>query len=196
MTRADSVHSTPPTNTSALPADPTRRRFLTVAAVGSMVSAGTLAAAALTPNDVPQAVTMPAPSLELRAAIGRLARAHEALIVAKANNDEADAMFADWEVKNPKPVSKRGTRKWLKRGCAYHLSVTAPWWQAMMEAEKTFAEAQAAAAGVPIAGLADVQALAACSVIYDHVELARHNRAPIAHVVVQEYFRLGKAVQS
>jgi hypothetical protein len=65
MAKADSVLSTPPTNTSAIdhpmmfpPVDPTRRRFLAVAAVASAVSAGTLAAAALA-LDVPQAVTVP-----------------------------------------------------------------------------------------------------------------------------------------
>jgi hypothetical protein len=53
MTQADCVLSTPPTNTSALdhpmmfpPRDPSRRRFLAVAAVASAVGAGTLAAAA------------------------------------------------------------------------------------------------------------------------------------------------------
>lgn len=56
MTQADSVLSTPPTNT---PVDTTRRRFLAVAAVGSMVGAGSLAYAAAAPNDVPQAVTVP-----------------------------------------------------------------------------------------------------------------------------------------
>ena len=56
MTQADRVHSTPPTNT---PIDTTRRRFLTVAAVGSMIGAGSLAFAAAAPNDVPQAVTTP-----------------------------------------------------------------------------------------------------------------------------------------
>jgi hypothetical protein len=40
------------------PVDPTRRRFLTVAAIASAVGAGTLAAAAMAPN-VPAAVTMP-----------------------------------------------------------------------------------------------------------------------------------------
>src|SRR5476649_2177488 len=66
MTQADSVLSTPPTNTSAIdqpmmfpPRDPTRRRFLAVAAVASVAGAGTLAAAAMAANDVPQAVTMP-----------------------------------------------------------------------------------------------------------------------------------------
>src|SRR5450631_1415390 len=65
MIQADSVLSTPPTNTSAIdhpmmfpPRDPTRRRFLTVAAVGSFVGAGSLAHAALAPG-APQAVTMP-----------------------------------------------------------------------------------------------------------------------------------------
>src|ERR1700682_3479220 len=66
MAKADSVHSTPPTNTSAIdhpmmfpPRDPTRRRFLAVTAVASIVSAGSLAAATQAPNDVPHAVTMP-----------------------------------------------------------------------------------------------------------------------------------------
>jgi len=56
MTQADSVHSTPPTNT---PVDTTRRRFLAVAAFASAAGAGSLAAAAMAPNDVPQAVTIP-----------------------------------------------------------------------------------------------------------------------------------------
>ena len=50
MTRADSVHSTPPTNTSANnppePVDQARRRFITVAAGASVASVGTLAVAA------------------------------------------------------------------------------------------------------------------------------------------------------
>ena len=65
MIQADSVYITPPTNTSALdhpimfpPRDPTRRRFLTTAAVASAVGAGSLAAAAMAEN-VSQAVTVP-----------------------------------------------------------------------------------------------------------------------------------------
>jgi hypothetical protein len=44
MIQADSVHSTPPTNT---PIDTTRRRFLAVAAGASVVSVGALAVAAM-----------------------------------------------------------------------------------------------------------------------------------------------------
>jgi hypothetical protein len=57
MTQADRVLSTPPTNTSAIdhpmmfpPVDPTRRRFLTVAAVASVAGASSLAAAAMAPS--------------------------------------------------------------------------------------------------------------------------------------------------
>jgi hypothetical protein len=56
MTQADSVLSTPPTNT---PVDTTRRRFLAVAAFASVADAGSLAFAAAAPNDIPQAVTVP-----------------------------------------------------------------------------------------------------------------------------------------
>jgi hypothetical protein len=44
MTRADRVHSTPPTNT---PIDTTRRRFLAAAAGASVASVGTMAVAAV-----------------------------------------------------------------------------------------------------------------------------------------------------
>jgi hypothetical protein len=61
MTQADSVHSTPPTNTSALPVDPTRRRFINIAAGGSLVSVGSLVAAAAVPNATPEARHRPDP---------------------------------------------------------------------------------------------------------------------------------------
>jgi hypothetical protein len=63
MAQADSVYITPPTNTSAIdhpmmfpPRDPTRRRFLTVAAGASIASAGALVTAAAMPPSVPAAV--------------------------------------------------------------------------------------------------------------------------------------------
>jgi hypothetical protein len=48
MTQADSVLSTPPTNTSAInPIDPTRRSFIALAASASIISVGSLAAVAM-----------------------------------------------------------------------------------------------------------------------------------------------------
>jgi hypothetical protein len=121
MAKADGVLSTPPTNT---PIDTTRRRFLTVAAGASLVGAGSLAAAAMAPS-IPVAVTSPPASPELRAAIRDLERAHANLKIAQASNEEAEAMWTDWQAQNPQPASKRGTRRWMKRGSAYHQRVTA-----------------------------------------------------------------------
>jgi hypothetical protein len=195
MAKADRVLSTPPTNT---PIDTSRRRFLAVAAVASAVGAGTLAAAARAPNDVPQAVTAPRATQpacpELRVALHDLAKAHTILIGAQATNEEAEAMWSDWEVQNPQPASKRGRRKWISRGSAYHASVTAPSWQILMTAEGVFAAAQTAVASVSITGAADIEAMASASVVYDKVPLARGNRAPIAIMVADEIFRRGMAV--
>jgi hypothetical protein len=195
MTQADRVLSTPPINT---PVDPARRRFLTVAAVGSMVGAGTLAAAAFTPNDVPQAVTVPTvgPSPALRDAIARLAEAHAELEKAIWGENAANDLFEAWVRSHPQPKSKRGKRRWIKQMAAYEREVISADWQALIAAEQTFDAAQTAVAAIPIASTSDLHAMAACSAIYDEVELSRHNRAPIARVVAQEYFRLGKAVQS
>jgi hypothetical protein len=178
--------------------DPTRRRFLTVAAVASMVGAGSLAAAAFTPNDVPQAVTTPSgnSSPALRAAVHRLTEAHRTLIGAQAAEEEAYAMFEDWLAQNPEPKSKRGRRRWIKRMGAYEREVMSADFQALIAVEQAFSEAQEAVAAIPIASAADLHAMAACSAIYDEVELNRHNRAPIARVVALEYLRLGKAVMS
>jgi hypothetical protein len=163
-----------------------------------MVSAGTLAAAAFTPNDVPHAVTVPSGSSSpaLRAGIHRLTEAHTRLIGAQAAEEEAYAMFEDWLAQNPEPKSKRGRRRWIKRMGAYEREVMAAEFQALIDAEQAFSEAQEAVAANPIASAADLHVMAACSAIYDAVELNRHNRAPIARVVAQEYFRLGKAVQA
>jgi hypothetical protein len=104
MTQADSVLSTPPTNTSALdhpimfpPRDPTRRRFLAVAAVASVVSAGTLAAATQAPN-TPQAVTMPIgpdPIHDVIEAHRKAAREHTKAIDLEAAFEEAGGIYGE-----------------------------------------------------------------------------------------------------
>lgn len=77
------------------PVDPTRRRFLTVAAVGSMIGAGSLAAAATAPNDVPKAVTTPThntPDAELTAAVTEIATIDDTITAMhKKYGDDADS---------------------------------------------------------------------------------------------------------
>jgi hypothetical protein len=102
----------------------------------------------------------------------------------------------DWLAQNPEPKSKKGKRRWIKQMGACEREVLSADWQALIAAEQAFDAAQTAVAAIPIAGPADLHAMAACSAIYDEVELNRHNRAPIARAVAQEYFRLGKVVQA
>jgi hypothetical protein len=193
MTQADRVLSTPPTNT---PIDTTRRRFLAVAAVGSIIGAGSLAVAAAMPPDVPQAVTVPQASPELRAAIRQLSATHATLVRAEADLEEVEAIVTDWLAKHPKPTSKRGIRRWIKKTDNYHRATTATVWQAVLTAEQAFEHDQHAVAAVPISGPGDVAALAAASIIFDAVELHTNNRAPIARAVVAQVFKLGKTVLS
>jgi len=88
----------------ALDATPTRRRFLTVAAVGSIVGVGSLAAAAMAPNDVPQAVTIPpAPAIAghdpvfgLIEAHRKAGRDHDAALVEQERLERIGDKAADW----------------------------------------------------------------------------------------------------
>jgi hypothetical protein len=88
MTKADRVLSTPRKTASKIntSVDPTRRRFLAVAAVASAVSAGTLAAATAMDASVPAAVTIsrhstPDPVFGLIEAHRKAGRDHEAALV-------------------------------------------------------------------------------------------------------------------
>jgi hypothetical protein len=71
MTQADRVHSTPPTNTSAInTVDPTRRGFIALAAGASVISVGSLATVAAMPIATaaqPAALALDAELIELGA---------------------------------------------------------------------------------------------------------------------------------
>jgi hypothetical protein len=105
MTQADRVYSTPPTNTSAIdhpmmfpPRDPTRRRFLAVAAVASVVGAGTLAAATAMDQGVPHAVAgIPTSVDPVYAAIEAHSKAYATMQAAFAEHRKAHD-FADAKV--------------------------------------------------------------------------------------------------
>jgi len=193
MTRADRVLSTPPTNT---PIDTTRRRFLTVAAGASFVGAGSLAAAAMAAPGIPVAVTSPPASPGLRAAAAALRDAKDRLTQASAANDRAEALSAAWEARNPMPKSRKGRRRWLKRLNAYREPFIPGVWQALLQADADFAEAQAALAATPVTGMGDLRVMIAAAELYDGIELVRINRAPIARAVVAHIARTAEGAQS
>jgi hypothetical protein len=79
MTQADSVHSTPPTNTSAIPAQSSRRTFLAQAAGGAALGAGLpLPAPAATPDPINAAIERHrAAYATMQAVFAEHTRAHE-----------------------------------------------------------------------------------------------------------------------
>jgi hypothetical protein len=164
MTQADSVHSTPRTNTSARHS---RRSILSGIAAGSIATLAPAVAAAL-----PQG-SAPAVSPSLRTAIDKLGKAYEILLGAQAANDAANELVDVWERENPMPASRRGRKRWWRKHGFHREAMVAQPWQALMKAELVFAQAQVAVALVPIAGVVDLHAMAACASIYDRIELAR-----------------------
>jgi hypothetical protein len=145
---------------------------------------------------VPKAVTVSQASRALRDAIRALDHAHTSLMIAQAANEEAEAIWTDWEPQHPEPASKRGRRRWIRRANIERQALTSKPWQALMRAELVFATAQCEVALVPIiTGPADLHGMAVASAKYDRVELARGNRSPIGLMVATE-LALGSAVQS
>ena len=131
MTQADRVLSTPPTNT---PTDTKRRRFLSVAAAGAVaVIAPTVSARAA--DSLPTSQGMDAASDVLVDALLRL-------IVAQEVYARAEAASTKWEAEHPAPTSRKGGRRWLKRLNTYRETFIPAKWQALMQAEADFADAQ------------------------------------------------------
>jgi hypothetical protein len=135
----------------------------------------------MVPNDVQKAVTVPhgCASPALCDAFRALDKAHKALICAQADNEEAEAMWTDWQRIHPQPRSNRATRKWIKKGSAYHQRLTSPSWQALIRAELVFATAQCEVALVPITGPADLHGMAVASAKFGD----SHRRSACCHVL-------------
>ncbi len=131
-----------------------------------------------------------------RTAARALDAALERLKAATAADDAANELFETWERENPEPESKRGKRRWIKKGNAYHRRVTANSWQVLMGAESDFQAAQIAVAKVPATSLGELQCKATLAFVYDRVPLARRNSAPIARVVAFEFLQLSRGLSS
>jgi hypothetical protein len=185
MAKATRVHSTPSLNT---PIDTNRRRFLTVAAGASV--------AAIAPTVTARAADSLPASQGMDAASDVLADAFLRLIVAQEVYARAEAASEKWEAEHRAPTSKRGRRRWLKRHNAYRETFIPAAWQALMQAEADFAEAQAALAAVPIACMDDFKTLIVSAELYDDIDLNRINRSPISRAVVAYVAEMGRGGQS
>jgi hypothetical protein len=202
MAKADSVYITPPTNTSAIdhpmmfpPRDPTRP----VPRRGRRRQHRRRWHPCRCRCDGPE---RPPGHASGRTEFGLARRnplldeAHAQLVKAKVANTAAWDLSERWELDNPAPESKRGKKRSIRKARAYQLSVSPMPWQALMKAESDFDAAQIAVAMVPAGSAADIHAMAACSIIYDEVDLARRNTAPIGRAVAFELVQLGMAALS
>jgi len=184
------------------PVDPTRRRFLTVAAVGSVASAGTLAAAALTPSDVPRAVTIPpAANPAFRQAMRKMETARRDWTAVREVFEAVMAPVAAWETLNPLPDSNRKRKKWRREhnAVSYTQPINAAW-VTQVEAENAYRTAQREVAQVPAITRADILLKACLAATYDGAELSNRQEGIIAFSLAADIVRLelddGKAVQS
>jgi hypothetical protein len=172
------------------PRDSSRRGFLAISAGAAVV--------AIIPSATALATQAPIMSPAFRNAAEDLAHAFAALAEAREIYDAHEEMYEDWEAANPMPTSRRGKKKWLKRANAFREPMIPIRWQALMQAETDFAAAQDALAAIPPADAGDIRTKMACAALYDAVEIARINRAPIARAVVADLIAQadGKAVRS
>jgi len=170
MTRADCVHSTPPTNA---PIDTTRRRFLAVSGVAAAIGAGSLAAAAMATNDVPKATPV------------RPTQASGCSLLMRPTT-RINGLIAAWDRDNPMPASRRGRRRNIKRAHAYYVAIKGfDVWQAVVAAENDFHDAQEIVADVECFSKEDLNLLVEASLMHDDRDISRGNRAPIARAVVR-----------
>jgi hypothetical protein len=187
--------------------DPTRRRFLTVAAVGSMVSAGTLAAAALRPNDVPQAVTM-TPAARIASAspafapaVRKMAAARQDWTAAREAVENSLAPVRAWEVLNPIPESNRKLKRCAPAAERRELHAVNRRGLAIPSRRgERLPCAQMEVAQIPATSRADILLKACLAATYDAEHLSRHQAGIIAFGLATDIVRLElddrKAVQS
>ena len=178
MTQADSVHSTPPTNTPT-----TRRRFLSNAA-GVAVGGTALALATASPRPA------------LAAPAGALDEAHERLKAAKARFDADDAKLLAWEDNNPEPRGKRAHKLWVRRWKENRGDTVRESWAAQLEAEKHFRTAQMAVAKIDARDMGELALKACLSGVYDKVRLAGGQSAVIGFSVALNLISLTMPVAS
>jgi hypothetical protein len=198
MTQAESVYSTPPTNTPtatrSTPVDWSRRGFLTNAA--TLAAAGTamsLAAPPATAAAAGFALSLPAGRLDgseaspaLRAAALVLQDASDALDAAKAAFDIQDKLAVDWQNQNPAPTGdRRKLKRWHRRARDYReTSAMRLAWDAQIAAEEAFEAAQIEVAKVKPRDMTDLVLKACLAFVFEEpAKLAVGNASIIARSV-------------
>jgi hypothetical protein len=186
-------------NSTAMPVDQTRRRFLSqaasVAAGGAVLALATIptASAAAAPASAPDASKA---SPALRAAARALDEAHERLKAAKARFVADDLKVAEWSRNNPEPLNGRARKRWVRKWREYRDATEYESWQAQLDAEKNFRDAQMAVAKIKPRDMDELTLKACLSGFYDRVQLAGGAQAIIGYSVALDLVSLTNPVQS
>jgi hypothetical protein len=178
--------------------NPARRAFLSKAA--NIAAGGTVLALATIP---PAAATAPASALDptkaspaLREAANALADADEVLKAAKARFTADDAKVSEWEIANPEPKGKRAIKKWRRKWLENRDAVCEDSWQAQLEAEDRFRDAQMAVAKIKPRDMDELALKGCLSGVYDPVRLACGSNAVIGYSVAWDLVKLTMPAQS
>jgi hypothetical protein len=183
-----------PDNSTPMPADQTRRRFLSQAA-GVAAGSTVLALAIIPPAS---ATAAPAGSLDaskaspaLRAAARALDEANDSLKAAKAKFTADDAKVSEWCTNNPEPLNGRALKKWRRKWHAYRDAAEIhESWAAQLKAEDDFRAAQMAVAKIKPRDMDELALKACISAIYDKVYLGRGTEAIVGFSVALDLVSL------
>jgi hypothetical protein len=193
MARADSNNST---------IDPSRRRFVTIAAAASAVSATALAAAAMPVQQACAAFAAPEKTLDatkgspkLRAAVVDLRESHERLEAAKARFVADEAMVPDWDKVHPAPPngSKRARKRWARKWRENRDAACREAWDEQLDAERHFREMQLALARVEPRDMADLELKAAAAFVFDKEGTCYGQTAIVSYGAVLDFLRMRRA---
>jgi hypothetical protein len=196
MAQADSVLSTPPTNT---PITQTRRGFLgrTAAALAAGTAVNVTAIAATRPASAAHAVALDGTkaSQELKNLVDVLHTADEASNATQAAFDAEYDLYRAWVKKNPEPrtENRRAWRKWDGRQKQYLRSSNFGATQdAHQESVEAFAVAKMAIAKYRPRDMNELVLKACLVIVYEAGSRRGYSRPVMARGVALDVARLGK----
>jgi hypothetical protein len=175
MSQADSINTT------------SRRGFLARGAATVAGGAAMMAAPAIANPTLDSTKASPA----LREAVVSLREADENLKAAKARFIADDAKVWEWADNNPEPLKGRAHKRWVRKWNEYRDATTTESWDAQLEAENTYREAQMAVARVKPRDADELALKAAVAGVYDKVQTSSYGTVGIiSYSLAWDLFRL------
>jgi len=100
---------------------------------------------------------------------------------------------AEWQDNNPQPLKGRARKRWVRKWHEYQDATEGESWQAQLEAEKNFRNAQVVVANIKPRDMNELTLKACLSAIYDKEQLAYGSNVVIGYSVAWNLFSLQTA---